>query len=100
MIKARTKTIYDYWLIDITALDSIDDGQLLLNNLNLDLDDDIFIVKFDEVDEKICHIWEIYKINSNQPLIVNNLGTWSENDGFNMTSLQKYERRNDLMVTL
>ena len=80
-------------------LDSIYNAQVLLSNLNLDLDDDVFIVEYDKVDKRTCQIWEIYKISPTEPLIVNDVGTWSKNDGLNMTLLQKYERRRDLMVS-
>ena len=79
-------------------LDSIYNAQVLLSNLNLDLDDDVFIVEYDKVDKSTCRIWEIYKISPTEPLIVNDVGTWSKNYGLNMTSLQKYERRRNLMV--
>ena len=85
--------------ITFIALESIHDVQVLFSNLNLDLDDDVFIVKFDKVDKSTCQIWEIYKISPTEPLIVNDVGTWSKNDGLNMTLLQKYERRRDLMVS-
>ena len=85
--------------IVFTALESIHNAQTLLSNLNLDLDDDVFIVEFDKLDRSTCQIWEIYKISPAEPLIINNVGTWSKNDGLNMTSLQKYERRRNLMVT-
>ena len=60
-------------------------------------DDDIFVVKFDGKFTQ-AEIWEIYKTSFSQPLIVNNLGTWSEMDGLNLTTLHKYERRKNLMV--
>jgi len=60
-------------------------------------DDDIFVVKFDGKFTQ-AEIWEIYKTSFSQPLIVNNLGTWSEMDGLNSTTLHKYERRKNLMV--
>ena len=61
------------------------------------LDDDIFVVKFD-ANFTQAEIWDIYKTSFSQPLIVNNLGTWSEMDGLNLTTLHKYERRKNLMV--
>ena len=60
-------------------------------------DDDIFVVKFDGKFTQ-AEIWEIYKTSFSQPLLVNNLGTWSEMDGLNLTTLHKYERRKNLMV--
>ena len=54
-------------------------------------------MKFDE-DFMSADVWEIYKISMDQPIINYYLGTWSENDGLNMTTLEKYQRRSDLMV--
>ena len=54
-------------------------------------------MKFDE-DFMSADVWEIYKISMDQPIINNYLGAWSENDGLNMTTLEKYQRRSDLMV--
>ena len=61
------------------------------------LDDDIFVVKFD-ANFTQAEIWDIYKTSYSQPLIVNHLGTWSEKNGMNLTTLHKYERRSNLMV--
>ena len=69
----------------------------LLNDFNLRINDDIFIVKFDE-QNMYAEIWEIYKISMDQGLILNGLGTWTEKDGLNMTTEEKYQRRSDLMV--
>ena len=42
LIKARTRQNQEYWLIDISGLDSIETAELLLDILNMDVDDDIF----------------------------------------------------------
>ena len=97
MIGQRTRTSQEFWLIDISALDSIENAEILFENFNLRINDDIFVVKFDE-DFMSADVWEIYKISMDQPLINNYLGSWSENDGLNMTTLEKYQRRSDLMV--
>ena len=70
----------------------------LLNDFNLRINDDIFIVKFDE-QNMYAEIWEIYKISMDQGLILNGLGTWTKKDGLNMTTEEKYQRRSDLMVS-
>jgi hypothetical protein len=99
MIGQRTRTSQEFWLIDISALDSIENAEILFENFNLRINDDIFVVKFDE-DFMSADVWEIYKISMDQPIINNYLGAWSENDGLNMTTLEKYQRRSDLMVIL
>ena len=97
LIKARTRQNQEYWLIDISSIDSIETAELLLDILNMDVDDDIFVVKFDEKTLE-ADIWEIYKLSFAQPLIKKYIGLWSETDGLNMTTLEKYQRRGDLMV--
>ena len=99
MINARTRQNQEYWLIDISGLDSIETAELLLDVLSMDVDDDIFVVKFDETLLE-ADIWEIYKLSFAQPLIKKYIGLWSETDGLNMTTLKKYQRRVDLMVNI
>ena len=97
MINARTRQNQEYWLIDISGLDSIETAELLLDVLNMDVDDDIFVAKFDEALLE-ADIWEIYKLSFAQTLTKKYLGSWSETEGLNMTTLEKYQRRVDLMV--
>ena len=98
MINGRTRKNLAYWIFDISALDSMDTVESILKDFNLRINDDIFIVKFDEQSNH-ADIWEIYKIKSmDQALIVNKLGTWSET-GLSMTTEEKYQRRSNLMVS-
>ena len=98
MINGRTRKNLAYWIFDISALDSMDTVESILKDFNLRINDDIFIVKFDE-QSKYADIWEIYKIKSmDQELVVNKLGTWSETS-LNMTTEEKYQRRSNLMVS-
>ena len=97
MIKRRTRKNLDFWLFDISSLDSINSLYSLLNDFNLRVNDDIFIVKFDE-QSNYADVWEIYKLSSDQALIIDGLGTWSESNGLNMTTEEKYQRRSNLMV--
>ena len=99
MINARTRQNQEYWLIDISGLDSIETAELLLDVLSMDVDDDIFVVKFDETLLE-ADIWEIYKLSFAKPFIKKYLGFWSETHGFNITTLKKYQRRVDLMVNI
>ncbi len=39
---------------------------------------------------------EVYKVTQQQPLRVNNVGSWSLNDGLQLTDVVKWERRKDL----
>ena len=68
-----------------------------LEMAELDLDDDIIvgINNGSHVD-----LFEIYKIAERTgPIEYNNVGSWSDTDGFVMTTAPKYYRRGDLMVS-
>ena len=68
-----------------------------LEMAELDLDDDIIvgINNGSHVD-----LFEIYKIAERKgPIEYNNVGSWSDTDGFLMTTAPKYYRRGDLMVS-
>ena len=69
-----------------------------LEMAELDLDDDIIvgINNGSHVD-----LFEIYKIAERKgPIEYNNVGSWSDTDGFVMTTAPKYYRRGDLKVSL
>ena len=68
-----------------------------LEMAELDLDDDIIvgINNGSHVD-----LFEIYKIAERKgPIEYNNVGSWSDKDGFVMSTVPKYYRRADLKVT-
>ena len=68
-----------------------------LEMAELDLDDDVIvgIINGSHVD-----LFEIYKIAERKgPIEYNNVGSWSDTDGFVMSTAPKYYRRGDLMVS-
>ena len=97
-MKNRSRTNKESWLVDILALESIENVKSRLNNLPLDIDDDIFLFMFNNKD--FVNIWEIYKLTPKKDLIVNNLGMWTKEKGLNLTALEKWQRRGDLSVRL
>ena len=97
MIGARDRTRREYWLVDITAVESIEKAEMMLAMMKMDLDDDIFLYLAGP--DQSMHIWEVYKIKPNLDLITRKLGTWSRQRGFNMTSIDKWKRRGDLTVS-
>ena len=97
-MRKRLRTNKEFWLIDISTLENIDNAELMLNSLQLDIDDDIFLYMF--VNEDLANIWEIYKLVPQQDLIVRQLGIWTRQMGMDMTTLEKWQRRGDLTVTL
>ena len=67
-----------------------------LEMAELDLDDDVIvgINNGSHVD-----LFEIYKIAERKgPIEYNNVGSWSDTDGFVMSTAPKYYRRGDLKV--
>ena len=67
-----------------------------LEMAELDLDDDVMvgINNGSHVD-----LFEIYKIAERKgPIEYNNVGSWSDTDGFVMSTAPKYYRRGDLKV--
>ena len=97
-MKNRSRTNKESWLVDILALENIENVKSRLNNLPLDIDDDIFLFMFNNKD--FVNIWEIYKLTPEKDLIVNNLGMWTKERGLNLTALEKWQRRGNLSVRL
>ncbi len=96
LISARSRTRREYWLIDITALESVEKAEMMLGKLRMDIDDDIFLYLTGP--NRLVQIWEMYKIKPDMDLIIRQLGTWTERIGMNMTSIDKWQRRGDLTV--
>ena len=97
-MKTRLRTNEEFWLIDISALESIENAKMMLNNLYLDIDDDIFLFMFKDNDS--AYLWEIYKLVPEQNLIARELGKWTSEKGMDMASLEKWKRRGDLTVII
>lgn len=96
IMKSRTRVNREHWLIDIGALGSIENGELMLQSLQMDIDDDIYLYMFENPEK--AHIWEIYKRDPTQEMIVFKMGTWSMQKGLNMSHLEKWHRRGNLNV--
>ena len=100
-MKERTRRDKEFWFIDISALQDIDNASSMLNVLDtlpLDVDDDIFLFMFIEND--YARIWEMYKLASEKDLIVKDFGSWTEEIGLKLTNLEKWHRRGDLSVSI
>ena len=94
----RTRKDKEYWLIDISALKTMENAKLMLDNLPLDIDDDVFTFKF--VNNTFVDIWEIYKLNPENELIVKKFGIWKLGIGLLSTVMSKWQRRKDLTVSV
>ena len=97
-LRKRTRISKEFWFVDISGLGSIDNAELMLNNLPLDIDDDIFLYMFSNND--MAKIWEVYKLVPEKDLVVKELGMWTRQIGLDMTTLEKWQRRGDLQVIL
>ena len=96
-LRKRTRKDKEFWFIDISALKTINNAKLMLNNLLLDIDDDIYA--FMITNDSIAVIWEMYKLAPEKNLIVTKLGVWKEDLGLSLTTLNKWQRRGDLTVS-
>ena len=97
-IKKRTRLDKEFWFIDISDLKTMKNAKLILDNLPLDIDDDIYAFKF--ANNSFIDIWEIYKLVPESDLIVKKYGTWKREIGLLSTPLSKWQRRKDLTVSL
>ena len=97
-MKERTWREKEFWLIDISAFQNIDNASLMLNTLSLDVDDDIFLYMFIENDN--AKIWEMYKLAPEEDVIIRDFGSWTKEIGLKFTRLEKWQRRGDLHVSI
>ena len=97
-MKESTRRGKEFWLIDISAFQSIDNASSMLNTLSLDVDDDIFLYMFIENDT--ASIWEMYKLAPEKDVIIKNFGSWTKEIGLRFTRLEKWQRRGDLYVSI
>ena len=97
-MKERTWREKEFWLIDISAFQNIDNASLMLNTLSLDVDDDIFLYVFIENDT--ASIWEMYKLAPEKELIIKDFGKWTRAIGLNLPKMEKSHRRGDLSVSI
>ena len=92
----RTKASKDYWLLDVSTWESIDElVKTELKGLPLDLDDDLYLFK---KTEKNFQIWELYEIHSSLPKQLLSYGSWNSSYGLKIMEPQKWIRRNNLKV--
>ena len=97
-IKRRTRKDKGFWFIDISMFKTLEEAKLMLDNLSLDIDDDIFA--FILSNKTTIDVWEIYKVVPEKDLIVKKYGTWKRETGLTSSSLSKWHRRKNLTVSL
>ena len=92
--QSRQRANKEPWIIYLkdkalaTALSMMQMGKL-------DLDDEVILALHNGNE---VEIWEVYKISPEYNLEYNKLGMWSEKNGLDLTTVQKWYRRGDLKV--
>lgn len=89
LLQKRQRNNKETWLLDIEPLNSLKTATKLFENLSIDFDDDIILLQINQ-------LWEIYKIN--RDLIVQKLGSWTNERGILINNPEKWIRRGNLMV--
>ena len=97
-MKVRTWREKEFWFIDISAFQNVVNASSMLNTLSLDVDDDIFLYMFIENDT--ASIWEMYKLAPEKDVIIRDFGSWTKEIGLKFTTLEKWQRRGDLYVSI
>ena len=98
----RKQWNYEYWLLDVSNLIPINNHTNYIKNLELDLDDNLFLYSISHQgnsDDTLISIWEFYEIHSTLPRKLNSYGTWNSINGLNVTSDDKWKRRHNLEVS-
>ena len=102
LYNVREKTSREFWLLDISTF--INDHRFEnvideLKNLQLDLDDDLYMYNLD-IDLQMIQVYEFYEIHATVPRQLLSYGTWNESNGLLISSNDKWLRRRDLKVHL
>ena len=93
------KWTHEYWLLDLSVTHNIEEILYLSQNLPLDLDDNLYLFASDgNENENKIDIWEFYEIHPTRPKKLNYYGSWLSKIGLNITSEEKWNRRNNLEV--
>ena len=88
------------WILDVSSSKSIYDSIKYLQDMKLDLDDDLFLLMYNNDKQSSVNIWEYYEIHSSLSRKVTFLGDWNSADGLDMTKIDKWTRRTNLEVCM
>ena len=94
----RKKLNAEYWLLDISGFESMNDIIGSLQKLKLDLDDDLYLYNYDKQKTEV-KVMEFYEIHSSLKRKLINYASWNSINGLNVTSLEKWNRRKNLDVS-
>ena len=96
----REKWNHEYWLLDLSITDTIEETLYLSQNLPLDLDDDLYLFASDGDNGNNIDVWEFYEIHPTRPKKLNYYGSWKSKNGLNIPNEDKWVRRKNLEVGL
>ena len=100
MYSLREKWNHEYWLLDLSITDTIEETLYLSQNLPLDLDDDLYLFASDGDNGNNIDVWEFYEIHPTRPKKLNYYGSWKSTNGLNIPNEDKWVRRKNLEVGL
>ena len=87
----RKRINKEYWLLDITSLNT--KARSRLDNLKLDLDDDLFWFAYSN---KGIELFEVYRIHDDFGITVKPFGSWSADNGLTSPMYGKWIRRKNM----
>ena len=101
MFNDRTRTRREFWLVHLDLDLTLGDfNQALLQEIQVDLDDDLFVTYYDN--EEFLQIKELYKIRpeADFKLIILPYGNYTRETGLELDPYEKWARRRDLQGVL
>ena len=99
---SRTRTDSEFWILDATQLINNKGIQGILDeleDLKLDLDDDLFLMKY-ENNENFLQLFEFYEIHPTVPRQFLPYGNWDSENGLTLPENGKWDRRRNLQVLI
>ena len=91
----RQRDDHEFWLLDISSWNALEDVTKQLENMPLDLDDDLYFYSFGNNTEDM-KILEFYEIHFSRPRKMFDYGIWNKIDGLSLVPNTKWVRRRDL----
>ena len=96
----RKKLNAEYWLLDVSGFESMNDIIHSLQKLELDFDDDLYLYNYNEGQTELVQILEYYEIHSSLKRKLIRYGSWNSINGLNVTTSEKWNRRKNLDVSM
>ena len=100
LFSLRKKLNAEYWLLDVSGFESMNDIIHSLQKLELDFDDDLYLYNYNEGQTELVQILEYYEIHSSLKRKLIRYGSWNSINGLNVTTSEKWNRRKNLDVSM